>query len=227
MCRLAHPVRHDARRRDHQKRTDVRVADAGMADERERLQRLPEAHVVGQNPAELQVPERGEPAEPVALVGAQLCGQHGRRHMLGERLELEQRSDLTLPPLCLRGHDAQRSKLGPESGLVATDPQRCRRRVCECAGLLDQLAQGLQARIEQREVGAVLEQHVRLAARERHEDLGERQLATFDADRHTEVEPVALSGDLSGGDSDRQRLADVAVVRRLALDLDGHSGQLA
>jgi hypothetical protein len=45
-------------------------------------------------------------------------------------------------------------------------------------------------------VGAVVEQHVRLAARERDEHLGERQLATLDADRDAEVEPVALARDL-------------------------------
>ena len=35
-------------------------------------------------------------------------------------------------------------------------------------------------------------------------------------DRDAEVEPVALAGDLRGRDADRQRLADVAVVGRLA-----------
>ena len=67
---------------------------------------------------------------------------------------------------------------------------------------------------------AVGEQHVRLRRGERREDLGERHLAALDGDGDAEVEPVALAGELAGRDADRQRLADVAVVGRLALDLD-------
>ena len=99
--RLRHPVRHDARRRDHQERADARVALAGVADQRERLQRLAEPHVVGEDPAELELPQRRQPAEPVALVGAQLRLQRRRRVVLGDRIELEQRADLALPRLRL------------------------------------------------------------------------------------------------------------------------------
>ncbi|MGE5745982.1 MAG: DEAD/DEAH box helicase, partial [Solirubrobacterales bacterium] len=40
------------------------------------------------------------------------------------------------------------------------------------------------------------------------------------ADRHAQVEPVALAGDLGGRDADLKRFADVAVVGGLSLDLD-------
>ena len=73
---------------------------------------------------------------------------------------------------------------------------------------------------------AVGEQHVRLAARQRGEDLGERQLTAVDLDRHAEVEPVALSRDVGGGHADRERVADVSVVRGLTDDLHGHVCQL-
>jgi hypothetical protein len=51
-------------------------------------------------------------------------------------------------------------------------------------------------------VGAVVEQHARLAPRERAEHLDERQLAAVGVDGHAEVEPVLLSGDVGGGHAD-------------------------
>ena len=197
-----------------------------MADQRERLQRLAEPHVVSEDPAELELPQRRQPAEPVTLVGAQLCVKRRRRLVLGDRVDLEQRADLALPRLRLLGHDAERGELGPEPGLIAADPQRRRGRVRQRSGLFDQRSQLLQARLQQREVSAVIEQHVRLAAREGAEHLGERQLAAVDADRHPEIEPVALSRDIGGGKADRQRVADIAVVRGLSGDLHGHVCQL-
>ena len=71
-------------------------------------------------------------------------------------------------------------------------------------------------------MSSVIEQHVRLAAREGAEHFSERQLTPVDADRYAEVEPVPLSLDLSGGEADRERLADIAVVRGLSEHLHGH-----
>ena len=166
--------------------------------------------------------------KPVALIGAQLGAKRLRRLVLGDRVEIEQRADLPLPRLRLLGRTTpSAASSAHRPGLVAADPQRRRGRLAERPGLLDQLAQRLQARRQQREVRAVIEQHPRLAARERREHLRERQLAALDVDRHAEVEPVALPGDLAGGHADRQRVADVAIVGRLPLDLDRDAGSAA
>ncbi len=190
------------------------IALAGVADERQRLERLAEPHVVGEDAAELEAPERREPPEALALVGPQLRVQRGGQRVLGDRIELEQCSDLPLPRLRLLGDDAEGGELVPQACLVAADPQRLRRPVGEGSGLRDQLAQRLQAGLEQREVGAVREQHLRLAVRERLEHRGERQLAPLDADRDAEAEPIALAVELPCRDGDLERLADVAVVGR-------------
>jgi hypothetical protein len=78
----------------------------------------------------------------------------------------------------------------------------------------------LQLRVEQGEVGAVIEQQLRLAVGQRHEHLGEGQHPALGADRHAEVEPVALAGDVGRGDADLDRVPDVAVVGRLPFDHD-------
>jgi septal ring-binding cell division protein DamX len=62
---------------------------------REHLQRLAQAHVVGEHPAEPAVPEQRQPAEAVDLVGPQRGveprGQLGRL----DRVEVQQRADGT------------------------------------------------------------------------------------------------------------------------------------
>ena len=110
---LSDPARDDARRRDDEERAEVRIELPGVADERERLQRLAEAHVVGEDAAELEAPERREPVEAVSLVGPELRVQRGGQLVLGDRVELEQSTDLPLPPLRLLGDDAERGELRP------------------------------------------------------------------------------------------------------------------
>ena len=97
------------------------------------------------------------------LVGAQLGGERRGQIVPGEGVQLEQRVHLAPPGLCLFGDDTERGELGPECRLIAADPQRRCRCVREFAGLLDQRAQRLQPGIVEREVGAVVEQDVRLA----------------------------------------------------------------
>lgn len=154
------------------------------------------------------------------------ASSRAQRVVLGDRVDLKQRADLALPRLCLLSHDTERGELGPEPGLVAADPQRRRRRVRQRSCLFDQPPQLLQAWREQREVSAVRKQHVRLAAREGRKHVGERQLAAIDADRHPQAEPVALSHDVGCGHADRQRVADVAVVRGRSDDLHHHVWQI-
>ncbi len=138
---------------------------------------------------------------PRAGRGAARARERRRRLVLGERIEFEQRVDLALPRLRLLGDNSERGELGPEARLVAADPQRRRRRSASARASSISCAATAAGR-EQREVRPVLEQHVRLAACEGDEHLGERQLAPLDADRHAEVEPVALSHDLRGGEAD-------------------------
>ena len=92
--RLSRPVRRDARRRDDEEGPGLGIALAGVANERERLQRLAEAHVVGEDAAEFEVPERGEPGESVALIGAQLRTNPAGYLMARQRVEVEERRHL-------------------------------------------------------------------------------------------------------------------------------------
>ncbi len=196
--RLSRPVRRDARRRDDEEGPGLGIALAGVANEGERLQRLAEAHVVGEDAAELEIPERGEPAESVALVGAQLRPNSAGHLVARQRVEVEERSHRPLPALGLGGDDAERGELGPQVGLVAADPQRRRRRVGEGARLLDERAQRLQPGIGEGEMRAVIEQHPRLPVGERGEHRDERHLATLDGNGHAEVKPIPLAGQLGG-----------------------------
>ena len=63
---FSHPVPHDGRGRDDQRRPLVVVRGEG-----EEHRGLPEPHVVGEDPAEVVAFEPDEPVEPVALVVAQ------------------------------------------------------------------------------------------------------------------------------------------------------------
>ena len=79
--RLALPVA-DQRHRAHQQRgaAPVRPGRAGR-DERQQLDGLAQAHVVGQDAAEAELAEEGQPGQPALLVRAQLAGEAGRgRH---------------------------------------------------------------------------------------------------------------------------------------------------
>jgi len=65
--RLGDPVRDDARRRDDEER----VVGSGLdrvGYQRQRLDGLTESHVVRQDPAESELPQRRQPFEPVQLV---------------------------------------------------------------------------------------------------------------------------------------------------------------
>ena len=76
--RLALPVA-DQRHRAHQQ---GRVGAGRLRrDERQQLDRLAQAHVVGQDAAEAELAEEGQPGQPALLVGPQLAGEAGRgRH---------------------------------------------------------------------------------------------------------------------------------------------------
>ena len=69
--RLALPRRQHRRRCHDEHRVVELAALVRPQHHREHLQRLAQAHVVGQHPAEAAVPQQRQPAEPVDLVGPQ------------------------------------------------------------------------------------------------------------------------------------------------------------
>ena len=65
----------------------IGVGLAGLADEGQGLERLAQAHVVGEDAAELVLPQEGQPAEALPLVGPQLSVQGGRQLRGSQGLE--------------------------------------------------------------------------------------------------------------------------------------------
>ena len=107
------PVLEERRRRDQQVRTVLTVlgftvlgltvlgltvlglaVPSREAEHGERLNGLPEPHVVGEAAAEPEAPQGEQPAHPALLVGAEdrpqsgVCGRFGRRRGVPERPEL-------------------------------------------------------------------------------------------------------------------------------------------
>jgi hypothetical protein len=105
------PVRRDAGRSDDEERSRRRTVLTHVADEGERLERLPEPHVVGEDSAELHVPQGRQPCKALRLVRPQAGAEPGRLGVDRQRIELEQRRDGSLPALGLLGHDADLGQL--------------------------------------------------------------------------------------------------------------------
>ena len=133
---------------------------------REHLQRLAQAHVVGEHPAEPAVPQQRQPAEAVDLVGPQRRveprGQLGRL----DGVEVEQRPDGTAPPVGLLLDDPEGGELLPQPGVHHRDAQRVGGLVLQRAGLVDQRPQRLELGPVEREPGAAVEDEVLVAARD-------------------------------------------------------------
>src|SRR4029453_14216108 len=93
-----------------------------VADERERLNGLPQAHVIGEDPAQAMAPEHLQPPESLDLIRPQGCPQ---RRWYGHRFANSGRSILVArkrsyggdPPLSLSDHDAEFDQLIPEPSL--------------------------------------------------------------------------------------------------------------
>ncbi len=67
---------------DHEERPSL-TGFARVRDQRQHLQGLAQAHVVGEDAAEAVLPEKGQPVESGALVGAEFGAKSGRRGRLG------------------------------------------------------------------------------------------------------------------------------------------------
>ena len=93
----------------------------GVGDQRQRLQRLAEPHVVGEDPAEPGRPQVGQPAEAVELVGPQLGLQPGRLD-LRQRGQPAQRLRRPDPLRGLRVDEADLGELVPQPEVVVGEP---------------------------------------------------------------------------------------------------------
>ena len=113
--RLAPPVLHYGGRADEQYRP-LFAAHAQIFDERERLHRLAEAHVVGEARAHAEAYEAHEPREPFRLIGAQPPAEAlWRVHLLERRGAGEQRAHRVYP---------RRARDGGERRVVVVLAQR-------------------------------------------------------------------------------------------------------
>ncbi len=117
---------------------------SSSADERQGLQRLAEAHVVGEDTAELVLPQERQPTEPVELVRAQQCPQRRGRLRALDGAERQQSLDLLLPRARLAADHSQLGQLGPQPRLEPADLELTGRRVLQRPCLLDQPGKRLQ-----------------------------------------------------------------------------------
>jgi hypothetical protein len=218
---LGRPVRHHAGRGNDEERVHARVGLLGVAHQRQRLQRLTQAHVVGEDTAQPVAPQEAQPVEPGALVGPQLRGQGDRQLRTGQPSSGQQAGDLLLPGLRLALDHSQRGQLLPQPRLEPADPERTAGSVLQCPGFLDKRAQRLQLGFLQREVCPVRQQKMRLATGESGEHLGERDLASLDGDVDTEIEPVHLARYIAGRHADPQGVAHLPVSSGLPGHLHG------
>ena len=126
---LARPLLDDAHRADDERRPDVGTGLLALGHERrDRLHRLPEAHVVGEDPADPQVAEQPEPAVAALLERKEVVTHPGGRRerpvaalaRAGEELvEAVVEADLARarrPPRRSRGRTTARDELDDPGG---------------------------------------------------------------------------------------------------------------
>ena len=206
---LAGPRREDGGRRDDEHRVGELAALLGAQRGRDDLQRLAQAHVVGEDATEAEVPQQREPPEALLLVGPQRrlerAGHLGRRRGVGV-VDPEQGVDGPAPAPGLLLDDADLDELVPQPGVQHGEPQRVGRPVLQRAGLLDERAQPLQLGVVEGEPGAVGQEQPLLVAGERRDEVGERDLVVADGDADPQVEPVVAVGGLARADRDPRGL---------------------
>ena len=104
---LARPVGKNARRRDDQRRVPQTPRALLDEDMRERLHRLSEPHIVGQDAAEVVRSQELQPVETGLLIGAQRRRKAARNADFGQTGELAQRprqrsQSFAAPPLQMK-----------------------------------------------------------------------------------------------------------------------------
>ena len=181
---------------------------AGVRDQRQGLQRLAEPHVVGEDPAEPGLPQEGQPAEAVELVGPQL-GLDADRVDRGQRV---QRRGAPAPrgptgrPARRRCRPRRARPTGPGRG--GRPGRRRRAGRCSSAAASTSSAQVGELGAVDAQVHAVAQDHPVDARGQRLEHVGQRDRGAVDGDLHLEVEPVGAGrasspASLAGGEVDR------------------------
>ena len=214
--RFAAPDRQDRRRRHDEERPAL-PRFVRVHDQRQHLQRLAEAHVVGEDAAQAMLPEEGEPVESGALVRAELGGEPGGYRRRLDPLHVAQALCGGSPRHGGLGLVGEILEVGPEIDLIAVDPWRGLP-LGQRRGLVEQVPQPVERGVREREVAPVREQQLGAAPGQRGEQRGERDAAPVDRHDDAEVEPVGVRA-LHRADADlglAGQLACIAGARRCA-----------
>ena len=196
-----------------------------MSDERQGLESLAQAHIVGEDPTKAVLPQKRQPPEPIELVAAQL-GTHPGRHLgRGQLLKGTEPAD-RLPPLTRRDRlIGELGELIPDRHLVAADLRALGLPFAERFGLLQQFAQPVEGRVIEGEERVVDKLQMRLVLGQGGEQRSERNPLALDRDLEGEVEPVAVLGRL-GCDPHLRGRGELGVVDALTADLDDDLGMI-
>ncbi len=212
---LGGPVADDAGRCHHQEaRLRPLLRDAG--DQRQRLDGLAEAHVVGQDPAEPVVPEEAQPGETVALVAPQGRGEPGGGLDRAGWTRVCEPRHLPVPLRELLGDHAEAEQFVPHGGVGMGGVHLRAVEIAQSAGLEQQVAQAVQLRGAQIEVAAAGEHRIALAVHQVFDDRGDRDQFAVDLDLDVQVEPFVRAA----GAEVQHRVGHLAEVLVLAGDLD-------
>jgi hypothetical protein len=210
-----YPVAHHARGGHHEERPRQLTGLPSVADHREGLDRLAQAHVVGEDAAEPVLPQEGQPLVAVELVGPEVRVEAGRHRRRRHGLQVQQTLHSAGPARALGLDDTELEQLLPQPRLVDADPQAVGGAVLQLPRLLDQPAQRHQLGPIEGEVGAAGQHQMALAARQGHDQLVERDLLAIDRDRHPEVEPIRAACGVLGGQPDHRGHLGLAEVRSI------------
>ncbi len=191
--RLVGPVEDERSRHDRHRRAAAVAGGAPRLEQRQHHDGLAESHVVGEAPAEPELPQEREPAERVALIVAKLAAE-GRRRI--ERAHAGELRQLGAGARELLVHPHRRLRLEQR-----VEQRGLRRAVAHViAGSLAERRDprvAAQPFLRHQPAGAIVQQHRRLAAAQGGEQLGDRgRPAVAEIDAAMELEPVDAGLDL-------------------------------
>src|SRR5690606_15914221 len=116
------PVEDERLRHDDERRPPHAFLPASL-EQREHLDRLAEAHVVGETAAETELAQELEPAEPLLLIAAQLAAKAARRCGRAHAAEARKLAARLLERRVERGLGLGREQGVEQAGLTAREPQ--------------------------------------------------------------------------------------------------------
>ena len=217
------PVLHDAGGGDDQE-PGVGIGLQHVQEQRQGLDGLAQAHVVGEDAAQAVGVQERQPVQALLLVVPQRGLQPGgRRHGPG-RGQVLHGADALLPPGRLRRDHAQGGQLVPPAALELVDADGAPAvRVGQAPGLLDELPEAVQLGPVEVDPGSAVQHQVGLAPAERGEQAGELDRFVLHGHPYRQVEPVvALVVGVLHVQFDERVVGGAAQRRRVAGDLDGH-----